>query len=250
MMDLGALLPGSASSLANGINGVGTVVGEYHTAGGQQRPFVYANGIAQDLGFDGVANCINDSGQIGGFERSAGGNLGFILSGGKRQYVGSLGGNDTEVGRINNSGVAVGNSMTAQGTYHAYLYQNGVMRDLGTLGGDSSGAYGLTIQGDVVGQAKDGQGVFRAYVYRNGAMADLNSLLPAGSSWFLTIAYGINDAGQVVGAGNLNGQVGGFLLTPIPPGPSRASFTARNADAQSTELFLIETEGDQPSEKP
>jgi probable HAF family extracellular repeat protein len=198
MTDVGALLVGSTDSEGVGINTAGNVVGVYHNASGDQRPFVYTNGVARDLGFSGCANCINDAGQIGGFENTNG-HLGFIISGGLKQYVGTLGGTDTEVGKINTNGLAVGNSLTSGGTFHAYSFKNGIMRDLGTLGGDSSGAYGLNNLGQIVGEAKDAQGVFRAYVYRGGVMLDLNNFLPVGSGWFLTIAYGINKAGQPSG---------------------------------------------------
>jgi len=227
MTDLSGSIAGSVSAIANGINSSGAVVGGYHTAN-DQRPFLYTNGIAVDLGFSGWANCINDVGQIGGFENSAG-HLGFIISTGQKHYVG----NDTEVGKINNSGTAVGNSLTAQSTYHAFMYQGGTIMDLGTLGGDSSAAYGINNLGQTVGQAKDTQGVFRAYVYQSGKMLDLNTLLPTGSGWFLTIAYAINDAGQIVGGGQVKGQTHGFLLTPatlpaLPPHAATASAVLTN----------------------
>jgi probable HAF family extracellular repeat protein len=45
-------------------------------------------------------------------------------------------------------------------------------------------------------------------------MQDLNSLIPAGSGWVLNDAYGINERGQIVGDGTINGQSLAFLLTP------------------------------------
>jgi probable HAF family extracellular repeat protein len=45
-------------------------------------------------------------------------------------------------------------------------------------------------------------------------MKDLNKLIPAGAGWLLEIAYGINNAGQIVGLGVHNGQEHGFLVTP------------------------------------
>jgi len=43
-------------------------------------------------------------------------------------------------------------------------------------------------------------------------MIDLNSLLPAGSGWVLTDAMAINDSGQIVGNGVINGQSHAYLL--------------------------------------
>jgi probable HAF family extracellular repeat protein len=45
-------------------------------------------------------------------------------------------------------------------------------------------------------------------------MLDLNNLIPANSGWFLQAANAINDKGQIVGEGTLNGQIEAFLLTP------------------------------------
>jgi probable HAF family extracellular repeat protein len=45
-------------------------------------------------------------------------------------------------------------------------------------------------------------------------MLDLNNLIPANSGWLLQIANAINDQGQIVGQGTLNGQTEAFLLTP------------------------------------
>ena len=60
----------------------------------------------------------------------------------------------------------------------------------------------------------------RAFLYHGGALYDLNSLIPAGSGWTLSLAIGINDAGQIAGAGFHNGQQRAFLLTPAAAGPS------------------------------
>jgi hypothetical protein len=45
-------------------------------------------------------------------------------------------------------------------------------------------------------------------------MTDLNTLLPASSGWLIFAAFAINDAGQIVGNGVLNGQERACLLTP------------------------------------
>lgn len=54
-----------------------------------------------------------------------------------------------------------------------------------------------------------------AFFYDRSAMKDLNNLIPAGSSWELNGAFGINDAGQIAGSGTHNGSTRAFLLTPI-----------------------------------
>jgi probable HAF family extracellular repeat protein len=55
---------------------------------------------------------------------------------------------------------------------------------------------------------------YHAFVYSNGKMQDLNSLITPIPGWTLITAFGINDAGQIVGymINNSDGHV--FLLTP------------------------------------
>jgi hypothetical protein len=45
-------------------------------------------------------------------------------------------------------------------------------------------------------------------------MRDLNALIPRNSGWMLARAHGINDRGQIVGEGLLNGGAAAFLLIP------------------------------------
>lgn len=59
---------------------------------------------------------------------------------------------------------------------------------------------------------------------------DLNTLLPENSAWELTLAWRINNLGQIVGRGLLQGEFRGFLLdlasgdvTPVPLVPGRDS---------------------------
>ena len=88
--------------------------------------------------------------------------------------------------------------------------------DLGTLGGTYSGATAINNNGQVVGFATTATGSAdrRAFLYSGGNLLDLNNLLPSGSSWNLTDARDINDLGQIVGMGKINGQVHAYLMTP------------------------------------
>ena len=95
--------------------------------------------------------------------------------------------------------------------------------DLGTLGGPQSQALGINASGDVVGYSYTSsvvsgavlQSSEHAFLYRAGVIYDLNNLIPAGSGWVLRVAYGINDAGQIVGFGfNPSGVDRAFLLNP------------------------------------
>jgi hypothetical protein len=63
--------------------------------------------------------------------------------------------------------------------------------------------------GIVVGTSDD-----RAVMWINGVVTDLNTLIYPNSGWTLIDADSINDAGDIVGTGEYDGQNVPFLLTP------------------------------------
>lgn len=104
--------------------------------------------------------------------------------------LGTLGGGNSTAYAINSSGQVVGVSDS-----HAFLYSAGVMHDLGTFGGGSSTAYAVNSSGQVVGWATGSTGLDsqRAFLYSTGPMQSLGSLFGRSD------AYGINDSQQIVG---------------------------------------------------
>jgi probable HAF family extracellular repeat protein len=55
------------------------------------------------------------------------------------------------------------------------------------------------------------------YLYSNGQYTLLKDLIPTSSGWSNLYATAINDAGQIVGKGQLtDGAVHAFLMTPVP----------------------------------
>ena len=58
-----------------------------------------------------------------------------------------------------------------------------------------------------------------AFLYEDGEIHDLNDLLEDGDDWLLVSANDINEAGQIIGTGVINGQEHAFLLEPIVEGP-------------------------------
>jgi probable HAF family extracellular repeat protein len=129
---------------------------------------------------------------------------------------------DSRTIRINNRGQAIGWAATAPGNVeqivgatHAVLWDDGRAIDLGTIGGGpTSRAYGLNNRTQIVGTARTAAGADHAFLWQDGQMTDANDLLPDDSGWTLTIAFGIDEQGAIVGQGIHNGQRHGFLLTP------------------------------------
>ena len=110
--------------------------------------------------------------------------------------LGTLGGASSGAEGINGSGQIVGLSqITASTHYHGYVWDPAGLHDLGTFGGAQSGSRAINNRGDVVGWSNTADNEKHAFYYHDGQMTDLGSL--AGSP---VDAYGLNDAGVVVGS--------------------------------------------------
>jgi probable HAF family extracellular repeat protein len=224
---------------AYGINNNGQVVGKIDY-GSTSRPFLYSNGGMTDLGTlggnSGAANGINDNGQVvGTAQTTIGDNAShaFLYSNGSMTDLGTLGGSQSIANAINDNGQIVGSSSLETNGWdvHAFLYSNGSMTDIGSMWAHTSTAKDINNNGQVVGyfqtpsQDANGNFISHAFLYSNGTMFDLNSLIDPDSGWTLTDATGINDMGQIVGNGIINGAQRSFItsaldmttLTAVPP---------------------------------
>ena len=202
LRDLGAL--GGNASGANAINNLGfnqtgQIVGEAELPDGTMHAFVWPLGqqaFMTDLGTldddpgDGRASAAND------------------INSGDRVII--VGRSDRAV----DDGVnAVAWVEVAEGEWFIV--------DLGTLGGDRADALAVNDFGQVVGAsqtASDGERAFVASTLGPHAMVDLNMLIDCDSGWLLRRANDINNAGAIVGGGELAGQSRAFLLTPLLAG--------------------------------
>jgi probable HAF family extracellular repeat protein len=108
------------------------------------------------------------------------------------------------------------------GGIHAFRWtETGGIEDLGGPTGQWGvwgEATGINDEGLVVGWSKLSDVDFRALLWdADGRMSDLNDMLDDSSAgWTLASAQGINNLGQIVGYGLLDGQTRAFLLTPVP----------------------------------
>ena len=114
--------------------------------------------------------------------------------------LGTLGGKSSRPRALNVRGQVVGESFTANGRVHAFLWQHGRMTDLGTLGGSDSFASGINDRGQVVGSSSTSNGSQHAFLWQNGKMTDLGTL---GSNFTSSSAIAVNGRGQVVGTSYL-----------------------------------------------
>ena len=229
-LDLGTLA-GRTDSAAFAINASGEVVGYSTRPRSTTEAFLWTKATGmQGLGFlpggdYSIAEGINRFGRVVG-QSATNLNQGlyaFIWS--KTTGMKSLGklpGYDSSgAAAINDLGQVAGESdcISCRLYTHATLWSKakGSILDLGVLPGAAySYAHAINNVGQVVGTVADTNNQFRAYVWSpSTGMLDLNNLIPANSGWLLNTANAINDQGQIVGYGTLNGFVPeAFLLTP------------------------------------
>lgn len=218
--------PTSLSSWAMGINSSGMIVGAGTTVGGQTVATYWQGSTAYQIGLLGgsfsSAYGVNNAGEVAGTTMVPNGAMAAFTwsSGGTMHNLGTLGGANSWGDAINDSGWVAGTAQTSLGYTHAFLWNGSRMVDLGTLGGNNSYATGINDAGEVVGYSLTANGQWHAFVYENGVMFDLNALLPAGSGWSISMVYGIDAKGDIIGVGTQNGTQFAVELLDPPGGPA------------------------------
>jgi probable HAF family extracellular repeat protein len=192
-------------------------------------PFIAQNGVMAALptlgGANGSAYQINNSGQVVGFaenttrDPACGAPQQFqfkpvMWDHGKATELPTFPGdlNGYAFG-INDSGQVTGasgscttfnpNSQNYLITSHALLWQDGKRTDLGNLGGtgtfNGNQACAINNRGQIAGQSDlKGDTTGHAFLWENGVIHDLGTLHPDDAA---SLAFGINDGGELVGLG-------------------------------------------------
>jgi probable HAF family extracellular repeat protein len=229
MFDIGTL--SGDFSAATGLNDAGQVVGFSYGASGDEHGFLWT-----PVEPNGTVGSMIDVGTLGGeYSEALGVNAqgvvvgyAYTLQGAFHAYryaagamtdLGTLGGSYSRANAINASGKIVGQAyLPGNFQAHACVWDGAAATDLGSLHGPYSEALAIDSSGKhIVGKANVPGGPFlvdHAVLWTHGTITDINTVIPAGSGWVLQVAEGLNDAGQIVGQGELNGEARGFLLTP------------------------------------
>jgi probable HAF family extracellular repeat protein len=232
----------SNTATALDINSHGVIAGATYNSG----PTIWINGTMEQLPiinsyYFSVARGINNLGQVVGsyelttadwqiYTRAA------LWSNGNGIDIGAADGfSSSYAEKINDAGDIVGQSHNGfNGGAHATLWRNGVAIDLGSLndGTEASFAMDINSHGQIVGYSQSGlfspENNARAVIW----FADLNPVMldtlidpldPLYGQVSLYTAKGINDLGQIVGYGLINGKERAFLLSPLATVPEPGS---------------------------
>jgi uncharacterized membrane protein len=195
-----ALLPGDTVGYALGVNNIGQAIGASGLCSNAPvSPIPFAphavlwdrNGSPTDLGHLpgtpagvlNVATSINDRGEVVGFAC---------------------------VGADTNPETCI------QDTF-LWTKETG-MQDLGRFPGSivTGPCCSHTINNDgvIVGFSLDASFNERAIIFHGKTPVDLNTLIPQNSGWYLECAQAINDLGEIMGFGTINGGTHAFLAKP------------------------------------
>ena len=233
--------------VAHDINNNGVIVG-ISSNGVASRPTRWVNGVASDLGsVDGLSTTtgrawgLNEAGQaVGNSRRDTAGTVTqatFWSGTGAPLNLGSLLPDSfSDAFAINAAGtiagVAVaGNTSSGTNIRQAVRWNfNGsayALEALGSMGRTFSEAKAINDAGQIVGFVTNISGSpQRAFLYQAGAMVDLNTFIDVASGFTLATAEGINDRGDIVGWGMVDGQNRAYMLQAVPEPSSAALLLA------------------------
>jgi len=130
--------------------------------------------------------------------------------------LGPFDNNRNDLQACNDHGRMAGVSLNPKtGRIEAFVQEQGEREALGTLGGSFSIARGINNRGEVVGGSlTTGDNSFHGFLFRDDRLYDLNDLLDPAAGWELIQAFAINNRGEILGLGSVDGQDRIVLLRP------------------------------------
>jgi probable HAF family extracellular repeat protein len=227
------MLTGFPFCTATATNAQGTIVGACSNTT-ETIATIYQNGTPQQIGPSGAtANAVNDYNQV-----AATGTPGFLYANGTLTPLPLLSGGsaNTQSGAtsVNNAGQAVGWQLNGS-SYQSFFYSNGATTALaGVPVSAVQPALSMNDAGQIVGYtATSSTATPVPFFFAHGLMTPLNALLsatdPSQRYVTLTMAYAINDSGQIIASGTDSrapGTTRAYLLTPTSPFSSSVDLQA------------------------
>lgn len=211
-------IDGIHDAIPYAINNFSTIVGGQQGFGG----FVTRNGKVTYLESNTIAYDVNNGGDVVGMTADE---KAFIYRHGKLIEIGTVHPEDRQSAAygVNDRSEVVGYSAQESiddGQAFFYRKRTGMV-GLGRLKDNDaySVAVGVNDCGHVVGFSGSNFNFYdiaglSAFIFANGRMTDLNAVAATPSGVTITAASQINNRGQIVGRGSINGRLHALLLTP------------------------------------
>lgn len=204
----------------------GSAAGGSTVYNGALHPFIWSDGIMDDLGVPddylvAVATGRNSVGLVVGYANGEyQSQYAYIWDDGQWAYLGTLPGEGLDysvAADINDLSQVCGYSFTLGpgSRRRGWVWQNGEMTDIGTLGGDKCSADAVNEIGQVVGNSQiydPDEYIAHAFVWQYGEMTDLGTLPGEVNS----AAVDINENCQIVGSCSHRMQTYPFLTVSRP----------------------------------
>jgi probable HAF family extracellular repeat protein len=227
MEDLGTL-PGGTYSVAAAISSLNEIVGWSDYQGSLTQPDAVMwgiHGVIHDLGH--LSNAVaSQAGAINIHHHVVGTNFFgefsfhaffWTLRSGMKDLGTLPGGSFSYTGFLNDNEIIVGGSDSAKspGVGQCVMWDTTLkIHEVATYMG-GCGLLAMNDMNQAVGQGILASGSAHAILWSKATgKQDLNKGIPKNSGWVLNGAESINNAGQIVGWGTINGAVHAFLLTP------------------------------------
>jgi probable HAF family extracellular repeat protein len=224
IIPIGGLNPGGSAD-AQALNDLGQVVGgSYASPSGYYDSFLWEGGTITDLNETidlGGAHDVNNLGQIAGVTGLGSSTQAAFWDGTKVVGLGTLGGQYAYATGINEVGQVVGGSERAPGgdrEFFSFLSNEAGLIDVAAVTDRSSYEYHhstLNNCGEIIvsGDFRAGIAFFRFRA--DGSLAPIRGASPPYGEWHDLFPRKMNDYGEIVGYGVIEGLPRAFLLAPI-----------------------------------
>jgi probable HAF family extracellular repeat protein len=203
---------------------------------------------------DSAATAINDRGQIVGISGLCSNAVGgasaehaLLWENGAAVNLGNIGGQAWNTPTsLNNEGVVVGFGNTsgdenAPENPAAFIWTKAKgIEGIYPFGTDTNDVlFDINEENQAVGNSFNvNAGTSRAVLWQNGVLSDLNALVIQPTSLYLTLAQGINDAGEITGTATdtSTGATVGFIAVPVFDGSGNPAATKGDSNPQEVVL--------------
>ncbi|UCC31959.1 MAG: hypothetical protein JSU86_06705, partial [Phycisphaerales bacterium] len=217
LVPLGALNPGG-SARGEAINDAGQIIGRSPAYAGWS--FLWQDGVMINFGETvGMgAEAINNLGHIAGAVRAGTETHASMWDGVEVVDLGTLGGKYAFATAINDLDQVIGRSERAPGgdrVFYGFFWDGERMYDVAELNGSNARLMALNNCGEVLlpGTGLNDEGF---YIYHaDRGLRSVRGVFGPATGWWYLLAWDMNDAGEIVGLGNITGPGRAFLIAPV-----------------------------------
>lgn len=113
---------------------------------------------------------------------------------------------------LNDKGQVVGSAPSRTNSFltDGFIYDSGSVTVINAVATYRIDPRSINNLGQVVGDAYG-----TPFIYSNGTMSDVRQMLPKDTPWAISQLHAINDRGQIIGTGSLEGEPHAFILEPF-----------------------------------